>query len=456
MAIVLAGGVGQRMGASVPKQLLRLAGKPVIEHTIAALQSSAEVDEIIVMMEPGHLDAMEELRRSGDYPKLSRVLAGGSTRNETTALALAALPQDEAKILVHDAVRPFLDERIIHDCVAALDDFDAVDTAIPSADTIIRIRTDSAGREFIKKVPRRSRLRRGQTPQAFKLSVIRAAYARAAQDPEFEATDDCTVVLRYLPEVPITVVPGADENMKITEPVDISLADKIFQLRTRPGARLGDAERRAALQGSTLVVFGGSEGIGKALCELAEQYGATVHSFSRTATGTHVERREDVAAALRSAAEASGRIDYVVNAAAVLEVLPLAQASPGTVQQTIDVNLLAPIIVAQEALPYLLESRGHLLFFTSSSYTRGRAGYSLYSSTKAALVNLSQALAEEWEEDGVRVNCIMPQRTRTAMRERAFGPEDESTLLSPQRVAEVSLDTLVSEWTGQVVEVRLS
>ncbi|BDZ45916.1 bifunctional cytidylyltransferase/SDR family oxidoreductase [Naasia aerilata] len=418
VAVVLAGGVGARMGASMPKQLLRIAGKTVIEHTIAALDASPDVDEVLVMMEPDHLESIEAIRAAGTYGKLTRVLPGGETRNRTTALALAAIPDGEAKVLLHDAVRPFVDQRIVHECVVALDAFDAVDTAIPSADTIIRVATDEEGREFIRKVPKRARLRRGQTPQAFRLSVIREAYSRAARDPDFTATDDCTVVLRYLPEVPIAVVAGSDENMKITEPVDISFADKLFQLRTAIAGALDDAGRRRALEGTTLVVFGGSEGIGQAVCRLAESYGARVFSFSRTETDTHIERREDIAAALRAAAEATGRIDYVVNTAAVLEVRPLSEVDASEVRSTIDINLMGPILLAQEALPHLRKQGGHLLYFTSSSYTRGRAGYSLYSASKAGLVNFTQALAEEWDEEGVRVNCISPQRTRTGMRQR--------------------------------------
>ncbi len=444
------------MGASVPKQLLRIAGKTVIEHTIAALDAAPEIDEVLVMMEPHHLDAIDALRRAGTYPKLTKVLPGGSTRNRTTALALDAIEHEEAKVLLHDAVRPFVDSRIIRECVEALDEYDAVDTAIPSADTIIRITADDHGREFIRKVPKRARLRRGQTPQAFRLSVIREAYSRAAEDRTFTATDDCTVVLRYLPEVPIAVVRGSDENMKITEPVDISFADKLFQLRTAGSGFLDDDSRRRALDGATVVVFGGSEGIGRAICTQAEAYGARAFSFSRNATGTHVERREEVAAAIAEVAAQTGRIDFVVNAAAVLEVAPLSEVDADQARSSLDVNLLGPVIIAQEAFPFLKESRGHLLFFTSSSYTRGRAGYSLYSAAKAGLVNLTQALSEEWAEYGIRVNCINPQRTKTGMRERAFGHEDETTLLRPEQVAAASIDTLASDLTGQVVDVRQS
>jgi 2-C-methyl-D-erythritol 4-phosphate cytidylyltransferase len=119
------------------------------------------------------------------------------------------------------------------------------------------------------------------------------------------------------------------------------------------------------------------------------------------------------------------------------------------------VNYLAPVTIAQAAIGYLAATRGHLLLYTSSSYTRGRAGYSLYSSTKAAVVNLTQALADEWSEIGVKVNCVNPERTQTPMRLRAFGAEQPGTLLSPMAVALTSVDVLVSELTGHVIDVRL-
>lgn len=92
-----------------------------------------------------------------------------------------------------------------------------------------------------------------------------------------------------------------------------------------------------------------------------------------------------------------------------------------------------------------------MLLFTSSSHTRGRALYSVYSSTKAAIVNFMQAVSEELFHDQVRINAINPERTATPMRFENFGKEPEETLLSPARVAEVSLQTLLSDLTGQVI-----
>ena len=122
--------------------------------------------------------------------------------------------------------------------------------------------------------------------------------------------------------------------------------------------------------------------------------------------------------------------------------------------QDININYIGNINVAHASIPYLKKSRGGLLLFTSSSYTRGRALYSTYSSAKAAIVNLVQALAEELYEDGVKVNVINPERTATPMRFNAFGAEPAETLCQPERVADFSIKTLITNITGQVIDVK--
>jgi 2-C-methyl-D-erythritol 4-phosphate cytidylyltransferase len=451
VAVVLAGGVGSRVGLSIPKQLIKIAGRPIIEHTIDVLDSSPLIDEIIVMMTPGYLDPVRAVVASGGYTKVTRILEGADTRNGTTKRALEALGDEECNVLFHDAVRPLLSQRIIDDCVTALERYEAVDTAIPSADTIIAVtETDE-----IKDVLKRSELRRGQTPQAFRRSVISRAYELADLDPDFTATDDCTVVLRYLPDVPITVVAGDERNMKVTEPIDVYLADKLFQLTSHDlPQELDEEQYRAALQGKTVVVFGGSYGIGADIVALAERYGASVHAFSRSGTRTHVERRGDIVAARQQVIEADGKVDYVVNTAGVLPRGTLEETTEETIYAATEVNYIAPILIAQEFYPYLRETGGAMLLFTSSSYTRGRSGYSLYSSAKAATVNLTQALADEWATTGVRVNCMNPERTGTPMRTRAFGREPADSLLDSQTVAHASLRTMLSDLTGHVIDIR--
>jgi 2-C-methyl-D-erythritol 4-phosphate cytidylyltransferase len=450
VAVVLAGGTGQRVGLHIPKQLVKVAGKTILEHTLDVFEDAEEVDEIVVLMAPGFLAEAEAIVGS-THAKVTTVVEGGETRNDSTRIALSVLGEEECNVLFHDAVRPLVDHRIISDCVEALQTYEAVDVAIPSADTIVVV--DERG--CIESIPSRDRLRRGQTPQAFRLSVIRRAYEIGFADPDFHATDDCGVVLRYLPEVPIFVVEGTDQNLKITQPIDIFVADKLFQLgSTIAPDPVGERVYAERLGGTTVVVLGGSYGIGADIATLAKGFGATVFPFSRSQNGVDVERPEDVERALAEVHAATGRIDHVVVTAGVLRRGALHEMSPEQIAEAVRINYLGPVMVARAALPYLQETHGSLLLFTSSSYTRGRAGYSLYSSAKAAVVNLAQALADEWSPQQVRVNCINPERTATPMRSNAFGAEDPATLLSSSAVALTSVDVLVSRMTGQVIDVR--
>ncbi|MEV8143917.1 bifunctional cytidylyltransferase/SDR family oxidoreductase [Specibacter sp. NPDC078709] len=405
VAVILAGGIGARVGLPIPKQLIPLAGRTSLEHTLAVFDSAPGIDSIIIMREENHLGEAAKLLGSGRFAKLKLVLPSGITRNDTSRAVLAAITDINAKVLFHDAVHPLVDHRILQDCIGALDSYDAVDTAIASADTIIEVNSESC----ISAVPRRSTLRRGQTPQAFRRGVLERAYRLAASDAKFEATDDCSVVLNYLPKTPIFVVNGSEANIKITEPVDIHIADKLFQLRgfSHPGRNIS----HGSLAGKSIVIFGASYGIGRDLADILSGVGAVVHSFSRTTTGTDIRRREAITTALNHAMATSGRIDHVVLTAGILHMGPLTQLPEDELAESIDTNLGAPIRIAQASHPHLKNSGGSLLFYTSSSYTRGRANYGVDSATKAAIVNLTQALADEWAADGVRVNCINPSRT---------------------------------------------
>lgn len=451
VAVLLAGGVGARVGLDIPKQLIKVAGKTILEHALIVLHDHPAVDDVKIMMVPGHLDAVRAIVKAGGYDKVSDILEGGETRNDTTLRALDSLGDAECHVLFHDAVRPLLAPRIVQECFDALLDYPAVDVAIPSADTIVEVGDD----DTIRDIPPRAALRRGQTPQAFRSLVIKRAYELAGQDPDFVATDDCTVVLRYLPDEPIVVVRGDERNMKVTEPIDVYLADKLFQLTSNdlPAPRT-DEEYDAALRDTVVVVFGGSYGIGADVATLATTHGARVHVFSRSGTGTHVERRADVAAAAEQVLAAEGRVDFVINTAGVLPRGDLVDTSEETIFNATEVNYLAPVFIAQVFFPLLRKTRGSLLLYTSSSYTRGRSGYSLYSSAKAATVNLTQALADEWAHDRVRVNCINPERTATPMRTKAFGDEPAGTLLDSETVARTSLDVLLSSHTGHIFDVR--
>lgn len=263
------------------------------------------------------------------------------------------------------------------------------------------------------------------------------------------------MVLRYLPAVPIATVAGSDENIKITYPVDLVIADRLFQLTSHSAEAFDDEERAELLSGKVIVIFGAGSGIGAEMERIARDAGAVVVGHSRSLTGVDIRKRKRVAQALADVAQEHGRIDAVVVTAGVLRTGRLAELDPKVVKEALSINLRGPIVVAKESHAYLQQSGGHLLYFTSSSYTRGRSNYALYSSTKAAIVNLMQALADEWSDDGIRVNVVNPERTATPMRTNAFGEEEPSTLLTAEQVAIASLDVIASEATGLVFDVRL-
>jgi len=224
VAVVLGGGVGQRLGAGMPKQLMRLAGRTLIEHCVAAFEEAPGVDEILVVMAGGYTGQVEAMLAG--FRKVSAVIEGGVTRPDSTRVALAAIARaqpGEAGVLLHDAARPLVDARIIADCVAALRVHDAAGVAVPASDTMVV--TDKG---VMESMPRRETLLRCQTPQCFRLSVIARAHELAAADPGFVPTDDCGVVLRYLPDVKVHVVDGSERNIKITYPQDLAIAEALL------------------------------------------------------------------------------------------------------------------------------------------------------------------------------------------------------------------------------------
>jgi 2-C-methyl-D-erythritol 4-phosphate cytidylyltransferase len=228
VAVVLGGGVGQRLGAGMPKQLLTLGGQTLIERCVAAFEAAPGVDEILVVMARGYTGQVKEL--VAGYRKVTAVVEGGATRPESTRVALAAvaggagLPGGaDCGVLLHDAARPLVDQRIIADCVAALAEHDAAGVAVPASDTMV-VTADGV----MRSMPRRETLHRCQTPQCFRLSVITRAHDLAAADPGYSPTDDCGVVMRYLPDVPVHIVPGSERNIKITYPHDLAVAEALL------------------------------------------------------------------------------------------------------------------------------------------------------------------------------------------------------------------------------------
>jgi 2-C-methyl-D-erythritol 4-phosphate cytidylyltransferase len=220
IAVILAGGVGSRLGLPTPKQFLPIAGRTVIEHTVDAVEGNRPIDEIALVAHPDYLERCRVLIARNRWGKLTQLLAGGNQRYDSSLAAIRAFTEGDVNLIFHDGVRPLVSQRILDDVALALESHEAVNVAIPSTDTILV--TDG---DYIRSIPDRSLLRRCQTPQAFRRNVIARAYDLALCDPAFRATDDCGVVVRYLPEVPVYIVPGDERNIKLTYREDIELLE---------------------------------------------------------------------------------------------------------------------------------------------------------------------------------------------------------------------------------------
>jgi 2-C-methyl-D-erythritol 4-phosphate cytidylyltransferase len=256
-----------------------------------------------------------------------------------------------------------------------------------------------------------------------------------------------------MPNTQVFVVDGDASNLKLTFPADLMIIDKFMQ--SNAGRRLNaNAETLllSALRNTHLAIIGGTSGIGEAMAKLAEAYGAKVSAAGRS-TGLDIGNGAEVESWLADVREKTGPINAVVNAAAVLDRQPLMSMSLEQIRASIETNFLGAVNVAWAAQRHLAETGGHLMFFASSSYTYGRALYSTYSASKAAVVNLTQALADEWSEIGIRVNCINPERARTPMRTKAFGNEPHDTLLDPEEVARRALSVLVGNSSGIIYDI---
>lgn len=221
-AIILASGKGERMNCGFPKQFLEINGRTLVEYSIAAFENNKNVDSIIIVIEPASREKLNEILQKSHYTKVSAVVDGGKTRFESSVNGVNAVPVNDAKILIHDAVRPFVSQRIIDEALCALDRYPAVEVAIRATDTIIE-RNDGF---LLSATTDREHMMQVQTPQGFSLDVIKKAHEAAEREKYSKATDDCELIFRY-GLCDVFVVEGDRRNIKITYPEDLLFASCI-------------------------------------------------------------------------------------------------------------------------------------------------------------------------------------------------------------------------------------
>ena len=216
-AVVPAGGLGTRMGGTVPKQFLNLNGKPILYYTLKALQESGLISELILVVpKKEYSNACNQWL--GKPEIVTKVVVGGAKRQDSVYNGFCEVSRESEIVLVHDGVRPFLSHKMIRETINAAREYGAAITAIPVHDTIKRV--DASG--LVSQTVERENLWRVQTPQAFQYKILNEAFKKANSE-NFYGTDEGTLIEHL--GAPVKVIEGSEKNIKITQPEDLELSE---------------------------------------------------------------------------------------------------------------------------------------------------------------------------------------------------------------------------------------
>ena len=231
--VILAGGIGSRMGGDKPKQYLTVKDKPIIIYTIEKFLVVPEFEKVIVLCPKQWVEHTKNLIEKHIAPAKDRVavIEGGSTRNESIMNAIKLIENegnlnDDTIIVTHDSVRPFVTHRIIEENIKAAEEFGACDTVVPATDTIV----EAIDNATISNIPDRSKMYQGQTPQSFKALKLKNMYESLTDEEKDILTDAAKIFV--IKGEKVALVQGETYNMKITYPYDLRVAKSLLEDET--------------------------------------------------------------------------------------------------------------------------------------------------------------------------------------------------------------------------------
>lgn len=228
VAIILAGGTGRRLGSVVPKPFFRLGEKTILEHTVEIFDRHEAVDAIYIVIHPQQADRLSRVLAENPFRKIEKILNGGDSRQESSAIGVGAVEKKFRRILIHDVARPLTPPDIVTRVLAKLDRYPAVNVGLKTKDTLVMINRNNT----LKKILRRDQIKQVQTPQGFDSAVIKEAHRRARQQRETGFTDDCSLITAYGLGT-VGLVEGSEENIKITTAFDVMVARSILESREK-------------------------------------------------------------------------------------------------------------------------------------------------------------------------------------------------------------------------------
>jgi 2-C-methyl-D-erythritol 4-phosphate cytidylyltransferase len=221
-AIILAAGKGARMKAGKNKQFMLINGKPLLAHTLEAFQNCSSIDSIILVTGGDELKlCKEQVLDVYSFDKVDKLVCGGSERQQSVYNAILELDKECSVVVIHDGARPAVTGDIIERCIEGVKQYGAVSSGMPAKETVKILSREG----FVECTPERGKTWITQTPQAFKPDIIRKAHERAAAEG-LSGTDDAFLVEQM--GIKVKMLEGSYENIKITTPEDIIIAETIM------------------------------------------------------------------------------------------------------------------------------------------------------------------------------------------------------------------------------------
>jgi 2-C-methyl-D-erythritol 4-phosphate cytidylyltransferase len=402
--IILAAGSGSRMGTEIPKQFLEIRGRQVIDYTISNCEQGS--DDIVIVTSKEFLKQLKN-----KYPK-HKVIIGGGTRFDSVINGVKAATEDI--VIVHDAVRPFIDKEIINKLTATANEYPGVGTIIPLVDTILKV----DNKNFLKETPNRYDFVDSQTPQAFQKDFL----LKALENKDLHNTELLELIRQAGGKVKL--IDGSQWYFKITHKPDIYTAEGF----------LDEVEGRVA------IVTGGTSGIGECVVRRLRDAGLKVYALSihsnKADIKLDVKDSEQVKNAFKKVYDKEGRIDVLVNNAGIAQNATIEDTTNKMWEEIFGTNLFGAFYCLREALKYMKKG-GVIVNVASSGIDGGRVGEGAYSSSKISLEMLSKVAALENKDRGISVFTVCPTRTDTPLRSKLHPEEDSSKLPSPEEPAKI-------------------
>ena len=426
IGFILAGGIGERFGATIPKQYMSLNGKYVIQYAIDSLYESKSVDKIVVVYPEG---PMPPLKNVDDY------IIGGKTRFDSVLNALKYCPEETDIVLFHDAVRPFVPSEHFRKAIDIIrtSNTEYVVTAQKVTDGLFK-----GSHNNIEEGVDRSEYKLCQTPEVARFSSLKQLYLESENEIEARSINyicqlyDITNAIGVYLELPST-------NLKITYDYDLFTAEQLTKY-ARP-----DKSPNPNLEGKRILLLGSTGDIGNALKTHLECLGAIVGCPKREIV--NIEKLNKMTLDCLEF-----KYDCVINCAGIYQ--KDNNNYYDGLKKILKTNFTGVVKLIDICKNYWLKDGGNIILLGSASASYGRKGISAYSASKAALNTFVESVKDKLLENQIKVNVICPARVKGKLQQTLNPNANQEEMIDPKDLAKIITNYVITEETGQIVYLR--